>query len=824
MSASLEPIPFVDWENQITPFKQHTAFRIQCRKFTDEILLPNINKWEKEGTLPLWAYKKAYEYGVYTPDYPNEYGGQRFQNEPFDYFMDIIRQDEMGRAGSGGLFTAMYTHKISVPPVIEFGTEEQKKLFIPVCRGDKIAALAISEPGHGSDVAGLKCSATRKRDASTGEEYFEVNGMKKWISNGMKCDYYTTAVRTGGEGTGLRGISLLIIPGAKYQEKGRVITSRIKTQGHKCSETAMIIFRGARAPICNLIGKENGGFKLIMFNFNRERLGISISANALAKCAFVEALSYAKQRSTFGKALIEHQVIRHKLAECARHIVSTQYFIEKLAYEMDQTALGDQSATLSANVCLAKVDATRTMEFVARETSQILGGASYVLNGKKIERVYRDVRALAIYGGSEEIMLDVSLRLGLKKGSSNDTANMPYADWENHLAPPTFYNANHLKFRALMARYVEKEVLPRVDEWEKNWNIPRSAYQTAYKYGVYSARYPAQYGGTNDVIGGDKWDQFYNMILYEQLARAGSGGIFSSLFIQTIAIPPIIHFGTEAQKQMFIPVIRGEKIACLAISEPGYGSDVARLKCRAVRDPNDSTYFIVNGMKKWISNGVSADFYVTAVRTGADEAGAKGISLLIIPRAGNESVIITSRIMTQGHHTSHTAMIIFRDVRVPVSNLVGAENAGFNLIMYNFNQERFGIACQALQLARVALKESVAYAKQRKTFGKALIQHQVIRHKIAEMGRQIMATFCFMERLAFALQRDPLGRKDKSIPANIALLKVQATRTLEFCAREGSQIFGGASYVEGKIIDRIYRDVRAFAIYGGSEEIMLDVS
>eukprot|EP01083_Nonionella_stella_P059028 154504_1 len=479
MSASLEPIPFVDWENQITPFKQHTAFRIQCRKFTDEILLPNINKWEKEGTLPLWAYKKAYEYGVYTPDYPNEYGGQRFQNEPFDYFMDIIRQDEMGRAGSGGLFTAMYTHKISVPPVIEFGTEEQKKLFIPVCRGDKIAALAISEPGHGSDVAGLKCSATRKRDASTGEEYFEVNGMKKWISNGMKCDYYTTAVRTGGEGTGLRGISLLIIPGAKYQEKGRVITSRIKTQGHKCSETAMIIFRGARA------------------------------------------------------ALIEH-----------------------LAYEMDQTALGKQSAMLSANVCLAKVNA-----------------------------------------------------------------------------------------------------------------------------------------------------DFY-ISLYINYSRAG-------------------HIPNH--------------------------------------DPRTS---IIHRTMQCLSS-------VTCV---------------------------------------------------PVSNLVGAENAGFNLIMYNFNQERFGIACQALQLARVALKESVAYAKQRKTFGKALIQHQVIRHKIAEMGRQIMATFCFMERLAFALQRDPLGRKDKSIPANIALLKVQATRTLEFCAREGSQIFGGASYVEGKIIDRIYRDVRAFAIYGGSEEIMLDVS
>merc|ERR1712087_7407 len=234
--------------------------------------------------------------------------------------------------------------------------------------------------------------------------------------------------------------------------------------------------------------------------------------------------------------------------------------------------------------------------------------------------------------------------------------------------------------------------------------------------------------------------------------------------------------------------------------------------------------YVVSGMKKWISNGVDADFFVTAVRTGAPGSGTKGISLLIIPRKGNEDKIVTSRIRTQGHHTSHTALIIFRNARAPVSYRLGGENEGFKLIMFNFNQERFGIACQAVQLSRVALVESVAYARKRKTFGKALISHQVIAHKIAEMGRRIMSCFCLMERLAYTLQQDPLGQKDNSIPAQIALFKVHATKMLDFVAREASQIFGGASYVEGKVIDRIYRDVRAFAIYGGSEEIMLDVA
>merc|ERR1712176_142766 len=253
----------------------------------------------------------------------------------------------------------------------------------------------------------------------------------------------------------------------------------------------------------------------------------------------------------------------------------------------------------------------------------------------------------------------------------------------------------------------------------------------------------------------------------------------------------------------------------------GYGSDVAGLKTTAMKDASGQ-YYIANGMKKWISNGVNADFCVTAVRTGGP--GLKGISLLIIPRAGNEQKIVTSRILTQGHHTSHTAMVIFKNVRVPTTYLIGKENDGFKMIMYNFNQERFGIAVQATSLARLALQESVKYAKQRKTFGKALIKHQVIKHKLAEMGRMLMATYSFMERLAFALQSDPLAQSDRSIPANISLFKVQATKMLDFVAREGSQIFGGASYVEGKIIDRIYRDVRAFAIYGGSEEIVLDAS
>ena len=446
---STEEIPFLDYENHLTPYNKpyYKSFRDKCRRFTNDILLPNIDKWENKGSLPKWVYLKAYEYGIYTPDYCSKYGGQEIETEKWDYFMDIIRQDELSRAASGGLFTSLYIHKISVPPILHFGTIEQKELFIPVLQGKMIAALAISEPKYGSDVSNIETKAIIDPNDNN---YYIINGMKKWISNGIKADFYVTAVRTGINIKGINGISLVIIP-KKGNEKN-IITSRINTQGHKISETAMIIFKNVRINKKKyLIGEENKGFKLIMYNFNSERLGITITANALSKCAFIEGLKYAKIRKTFNKQLIKHQVIRHKFAECARKILTTHNFIEKLAFQLEKDKLSQNNTTLSANICICKVDATRTMEFVAREISQIFGGSSYVLN-KKIDRIYRDVRALAIYGGSEEIMLDVSLRLALKN-KYNLNNYLPYVDWENHITTNKYYNKNHFKFRKLMSNY-----------------------------------------------------------------------------------------------------------------------------------------------------------------------------------------------------------------------------------------------------------------------------------------------------------------------------------------------------------------------------------
>ena len=230
----------------------------------------------------------------------------------------------------------------------------------------------------------------------------------------------------------------------------------------------------------------------------------------------------------------------------------------------------------------------------------------------------------------------------------------------------------------------------------------------------------------------------------------------------------------------------------LAVSEPYAGSDVANLRTTAVLQGD---HFVVNGEKKWITGGCKADFFTVAVRTGGP--GFNGVSLLLIE--SNRKGVSTRRMKTQGWWSSTTAYITFDEVRVPVGNLIGEQNKGFKYIMQNFNHERFVLGAQANRFARVCLEEAIKWARQRKTFNKHHIEHQVIRHKIAEMARRIESTHAWIEQLAYQYQT---GSSDsKSLGSAIALMKVHATKNFEFCAREASQILGGSSYVRGQGAD-----------------------
>ena len=386
---------------------------------------------------------------------------------------------------------------------------------------------------------------------------------------------------------------------------------------------------------------------------------------------------------------------------------------------------------------------------------------------------------------------------------------MPLGDftsWFDQPLSPLYYNADHVAWRDTLRRFVDTEVAPHVDEWEEAGHFPREMYRKAAAIGLLQLGYPEEYGGIPVA------DPFMAVVTALEQARAGGGGMYASLNSHTIGLPPVLALGNAELKQRVIPpVIAGEKIAALAITEPGGGSDVANLKTTARRDGD---HYVVNGGKIFITSGMRADFYTVAVRTGGE--GAAGISLLLVEK-GTPGFTQTE-LKKMGWWASDTAALYFDNCRVPVSNLIGDENRGFSGIMINFNMERLGIAATSVGLAMVCMDEAVTWARERKTFGKRLLDHQVIRHKIADMAKRILATKAFMEQTTWQMQQG-------EVPvAELSLLKVQATETLEFCAREAVQIFGGNGFMRGNKVERIYREVRVFAIGGGSEEIMRDLA
>jgi acyl-CoA dehydrogenase len=369
--------------------------------------------------------------------------------------------------------------------------------------------------------------------------------------------------------------------------------------------------------------------------------------------------------------------------------------------------------------------------------------------------------------------------------------------------------ADHEEWRGHLRKFIEKEIVPYFDDWDENGKIPDEMWKIAADFGLLQLGYPEQYGGISEGI-----DQLHSNIVGEEFGRIGSaGGIASTLLVHGIGLPPVVNFANEQIKQLVVPsVISGEKRISLGITEPSGGSDVANIQTTAKLDGD---CYVVNGSKTFISGGMGADWISTAVRTGGE--GAAGVSMLLIP-TDLSGVSRTPLDKKQGWWCSDTATIYFDEVRVPVSNLIGKEGYGFRVIMNNFNSERLGMIVNMEACARTCLVEAVEWAMQRETFGKPMSKHQVIRHKIASMKQRINATQAYTQHVT----REVMAGRSNF--ADLALLKVQASETMEYCAREASQILGGASYLRGSKIERIYREVRVNAIGGGSEEIMKDLA
>ncbi|ORY67542.1 acyl-CoA dehydrogenase [Pseudomassariella vexata] len=390
----------------------HRRLRDEIRRYVDTEIEPFCSEWEAMGSIPAAVLKRHSDLGytavLVDPSVVSKYLGQiRLPGDvpahEWDSFHDLIAIDEMARCGSLGILWGLGCgNAIGCPPVISFGTEEQKSRWLPaVLRGDARFCLGVTEPQAGSDVAGIAMTADLKG------EVFVVNGTKQWVTNGMSADFCTAVVRTGGAGKS--GISVLVIP---LKLEG-VIRTEIHNSGVALSGCASLNFKNVEVPVANLIGKLNEGFKLIMSSFNHERLWIAGNCLRLARVCLEDAYQHALTRQTFGKPLIERQTIRLKFANIGMQIMSTYALLESLVQVRDSAAKGDKEVGLiMGGLCaMTKVSAARAAELAVRECQQIMGALGYTRSGPgaRVERISRDVRVLVIGGGSEEILSEMCL-------------------------------------------------------------------------------------------------------------------------------------------------------------------------------------------------------------------------------------------------------------------------------------------------------------------------------------------------------------------------------------------------------------------------------
>jgi acyl-CoA dehydrogenase len=370
--------------------EEHEAFRETMRRFVAREIAPHAAAWDEAGEFPRGMYRKAAQAGLFAPGFPEEYGGV-----PADLLMHVVLAEEIALAGSGGVHASLFSHQIGCPPIAAVGSAELKTRVLPaVLAGDKISALAITEPSGGSDVANLRTSARKQAD-----EYV-VNGEKTFITSGMRADFYTVAVRTGGPGAA--GISLLLIE----RDRPGFTRALLKKMGWWCSDTASLHFDGVRVPVSNLIGEENAGFRSLMLNFNAERLSIAAGAVGFAQTCLEDALAWASARVTFGAPLITRQAIRHKLIEMQTRIHAARALVYDTGWKLTEAP---RDPRWIAQLCMAKNFATRAMQFCADEAVQTLGGAGFI-RGSRAERVYREAKVLQIGGGAEEIMKDLAAK------------------------------------------------------------------------------------------------------------------------------------------------------------------------------------------------------------------------------------------------------------------------------------------------------------------------------------------------------------------------------------------------------------------------------
>lgn len=809
--------PFGDpaWnQGMLSPYynDSHIKLRDMVRQLVETDLIPNVHDWDEAGEIPPEFRIRAYSTGMAVlacgHPFPTEYGPalpEFFKNIKLDEFHAVVVFQEIARAGSIGVGWGIGAGLcIGLPPVLHHGSDYLKQKVAPaVLRGEKVICLAVTEPNAGSDVSNVQTSAI-KSDCG---KFYLVNGVKKWITNGIFADYMTVLVRTK-QGAGAKGLSMLLIE----TDSPGVARQKMKCSGVWCSGTTLITLDNVKVPVEHLIGKENKGFKYCVSNFNHERLIICAQAVASARVCYEEAWKHAHRRKTFGKHLVEHQVIRNKLGEMARQVEACQAWLENLAFQIETMHPREATMKLSGPAALLKVQCTTTLDFCARESSQVFGGLSFSRGGlgEMVERLSREVKSLGIPGGSAEIMIDLGVKMTsklsqlgqafIKSSGMVKQLNMakrvgvnvdlygegnPFGDPSWYLTfNSAFYNESHRKLRNWIRSLIESEeldLLKKVNAMDEAMAISQLVRNRLFQKGLGFLAAGPPYSNANTCIEplvGIQVDMFHELIVLDELSRVGSGGLVAAIW-SSVADP--IALLRECRPNPAL--VRLVAQVCL-------GEVVCAVACGDLK-VSDSGQPRLTGQLAQVQNGCPATVFL--VTNNEDD------SLYMIERKNGVDVI---PLKTSGLWAANLATITFRDT--PAYLVRAKDSAHLALV-----RSLWIASVEALRFARVCYEEGLKHSPD-------------ARWKLGEMARQIEAGFCWLEQLTYHMNSNP-GHSNL-ISAHLALVRLNATRVYEHCARDASQIVGVNSTIRGTPVERLGREVRFLALANGSEDALLEMA
>ncbi|TIA69937.1 hypothetical protein D6C76_07684 [Aureobasidium pullulans] len=400
--------------------------------------------------------------------------------------------------------------------------------------------------------------------------------------------------------------------------------------------------------------------------------------------------------------------------------------------------------------------------------------------------------------------------------------------------PSPYYSASHLEWQKKCRAFITEHLTQHAMEWETAETVPEHVFHDFSKANMLLPSLPAPLPverlkslGIHDILGlpVEEFDYFHNAIYTDEMLKSGLAGPSGSLTTgMAFGVPPIFKFGSKELQDRFLPdLLTGKKRACIAITEPDAGSDVANIQATAVKSKDGKTYTI-NGTKKWITNGIWSEVSCMAVRTGGPGPG--GLSLMVVPLKGHEGVSMR-RLKVSGQISAGTTYIELDDVVVPADNLIGEEGMGMKYIMTNFNHERLTIAIGCARQARVALSAAFEYCLKREAFGKSLMDQPVVRHRLAKCGAQLEAQWSWTESFVYAMIKLPKKDADVELGGLTAAAKAQAGVVLMECAQCAVLLFGGNGFTrsgKGEIAEKMWREVPGNRIPGGSEDVLFDLS